>query len=743
MSPLSSGSRIVAALMISVVMSAGGGMLRAQSPSPSSLPLPAETPAQPDSERTARLDRYRTIIENRNDSMATRIAQAEELLDTGWPEAVDAVVRLLTDGDDGTVKSIVCQAIHNQGRRTPDRLSEQLIGPLLTLLAHSDEEVARRAGEALSVYTNPQVTESLGAVAADPDASQRAREVALAALTPNTHRREVAGALVELLSAQQPALVAGAIEALRSISAVDFGNDAVQWRSWWDSQSLLSDRAWLEAVLKVRSQRLRRTQEAFAAYRQESEKRYSDLAARLAETLAALFRQTPQPERDASLATWLGDPSPEYRRSAAKLIAEQISEGNLPSDTVRAALVRRYADDSAEVRRLAIDIIGALNEPGDATALLQRLKVEQDVSVRETILKVLGKLRNPDAIPPLIEELLRADAPDACVAAAAESLGTLAARGGFEESVTVTMIEPLKSRFARTPATSRGVRIAILGAMAATRSPEFRPEFEAHLAAEDSELLLRAIQGVAVVGNGAQLDRLSNLATHVDARVRQRAITAIGDLGGPDQLSIVVARMSPAVETVEGPREAAWQAFRKICERAPLDAQAAAADRLVDLPVYREKYLKELHDRLLKQQPESRDLNRVRETLARTFAALGRNGEALPYWQALYTDAVATKSPRLHELALSFLECAVANDRFEQLPELLTALAESDDRSRAAAETAVIAGFDRLRSAGRVGDAAALSARLSGVSATAYPALARYLPTVPAATTLANTSGVH
>jgi HEAT repeat protein len=747
MSHWSAGNRSLAALMIASVLIVGAGSIRAQDTAPAAGQAADATTAQVDAERGARLERYRAIIENRDDSSATRIAQAQEMLETGWPEATALAIRLLSDGDDPGVKSVLCQAIGNFGRSAPSQLTDRLVEPLLALLASADEDVARRAADALSTFASPQVAESLREVAGDSNAPLRARQMALTALTPNSHRREVAAALVDLLGATEPKLVNDAIEALRSISAVDFGSDVGQWRLWWEAQSLLSDRGWLESVLKVRSQRLRRSEESAAKYRQESEKRYADLAARLAETLASLFRQTPQGERDTLLVAWLGDASPEYRRAAAKLIAEQISEGNLPSEAIRAALVRRYADESPEVRRLSVDIVGALNEPSDATAMLLRMKIEQDNSVRETLLRVLGKLRNPDAVLPLIDEMMRMDASDACVAAAADSLGTLAARGGFDPAVTATMIDPLKLRFAQTPSRSRNVRIAILGAMAATGSIEFLPEFESHLAAEDPELLIRAIQGIAVVGNGAQLDRLSNLASHSDARVRQRAMTAIGDLGGFDQLSFAVARMSPAVETVEGPREAAWQAFRKICERSSPEAQVTAADRLVDLPVYREKYLKELHDRLTKQQPGSQDLDRVRESLARTFGDLGRKGEALPYWQALFTSAAANKGPRLHEFALAFLDCTVANDKLDQIPELLAALTDADARSRSAAESAVVDCLDRLRSAGRENDASALasalSARLADLLDHSYPQLARYLSTLVATAVMANTSGVH
>jgi len=360
--------------------------------------------------------------------------------------------------------------------------------------------------------------------------------------------------------------------------------------------------------------------------------------------------------------------------------------------------------------------------------MLERLTVEQDEAVRETLLRVLGKLRNPAAIQPLIDELLRQGATDSAVAAAADALGMLASRSEIEGEVRDAMIVPLKDAFVQSVRRSPAVRVAILGAMAATGSPEFKPEFEDHLADENPELLLRAIQGVAVVGNGAQLDRLSNLATHADARVRQRAIAAIGDLGGADQLSTVVARMNPGVETVEGPRQAAWKAFRAICGRLPLAAQVSSADRLVDLQAFRIRYLQELHDQLIKTTPPPAELSRVREMLARAYVSGDRNAEALPYWRALFDEAVQSKNSRLYEIALAYLGCATESEKTDDIPRIMAVLTDADEHSVESAETTVLAYFDRLQANGREDDILSVQTRLADLSVTAFDGVSTYLP---------------
>ena len=678
-------------------------------------------------EQAERLDRFRRIIENVDDSDTTRTAQAEELLMTGWPAATDLVVTLLGTADEPSTKAILCQAIANVGRRHPERLDQRLVDPLAAMLGSPSEVVARRAGEALATFPGKSVIRLLSSLAADPEVALAARLAALDALAPNANRREAVAELVGLLDTQEPELVRRVVAALADVSGADYGTHAEAWKGWWQKRAALSEAQWLDEQLTRRAQQLRRLQQEHAVFKDQAEQRQSRLAARLAQALSGLYRLTPKPEKDALLEGWLLDETAECRRVAVSLVAEQISEGNLPSEALRGALRRRYGDESAEVRRLAVEVIGALNDPTDAEAILARLAAEQDARVRVTILRVLGKLRNPDAIEPLLAELAGQDVPDSCAAAAADALGMLAARGRVDEELMNRLVGPLKSRFARTGDESRVVRVGILGAMAAIGSVEFREQFESNLSADDPELLLRAIQGVATIGNGEQVDRLCNLTTHTDARVRQRAVAALGTLGTEEQLSTIIARLSPSVETVEGPRRTAWQSFKQICSRLSLGEQVAAADRLADHPQLVGEYLKEIHGRFVQTNPPPPELPAVREKLAHLYTSLGRNQEALPYWRQLHALALQAGSDRVHEFGLALLRCSLACGKTDQILGIVQSLAVTGERDRQWATSAVIAYLDRLSGAGRETEAHKLADELRGLSADSFGALRSYL----------------
>jgi HEAT repeat protein len=580
----------------------------------------------------------------------------------------------------------------------------------------------------LAAFPNGEVARQLSALAADGNTPTAQRLAAVSALVPNADRREVMSALVSLLDTQDPLLTARIVKALSEVSGADYGSDIDAWKRWWANQSALPESDRLHGQVRGLLRRVAQLQQELTEAGRVWAGQRSDLARSLAEVLAANYRLTLQPEqKDELLLSWLGDPAVEFRKVAARLVAEQISEGNPPSETVRSALRGRFYDDSPEVRNLAIEVIGALNEPSDADAMLARLELERDEHVRATILRVLGKLRNPAAIPTLVAELQRGTGSESSLACAADALGMLAGQGLVDQGVVDSLVEPLKDRYATLDQDSRTAKVAILGAMAAIGSPEFKPEFEANLSADDPELLLRAIRGVAVVGNGAQLDRLGNLLLHPDARVRQRTLAAVGELGGEEQLSIIIPRLNPSAEPIEGPREAAWQALNQIARRMPITAQARLADRLSDHPALAIEYLRSLHDSLVTIKPPPTELPVVREKLARLFGSLQRWAEALPYWRQLHAVAAQVNDPRTVEFALELLKSALLAERRDRIDEALDTLAATTGTPKREAQEALIAYVEGVIAEGDRDRLEAVVREFEGMSSTDWPALSEYL----------------
>jgi HEAT repeat protein len=91
-----------------------------------------------------------------------------------------------------------------------------------------------------------------------------------------------------------------------------------------------------------------------------------------------------------------------------KQVTETVSEDERKQNRDCAALLLGLSDANATSRRWAArDLVDC---PGSATALVERLKIESEPSVREVILTSLTKLGDPAAIDGLVECLRSEDA---------------------------------------------------------------------------------------------------------------------------------------------------------------------------------------------------------------------------------------------------------------------------------------------------------------------------------------------
>jgi HEAT repeat protein len=712
-------------------------------PAPLETPAPVETPAPLDNQLVesqqladSQIESQRAIILNLEDSLETRISQAVTMLSLATKPAIDSAVNLLSTGNEPSTKVVMCRAIQKLAQDSATEPNGRLVDPLLATLDHPSEDVLDAASLALSQFKRPAVFDSLRQIAGQQDATLSKRGAALTALSRNTDRRDVVARLIQLLDTTDDEFRPLVLRSLASVAS-SHGGSIEAWKAWWKVQEALSESEWLRSQLHLKSKRLDAREGELRKVRESALTERDQLASRLSEALTAQYRLTSPDAKNGLILAWLGDATPTTRLVAAGLVAEQISEGNLPAEEIRQALRKGYNDASPAVRKTSVEIVGALNDPEDAAPMLARLKDESDPGVRETILSMLGKLRNPIAVIPLIDEITDASAPESCVAAAAESLSTLANRDVLDASHLASSIEPLRSRYARVNGSSNRLKVALLKAMAAIGSAEFKPEFEANLGATDPELLLQAIRGVAIVGYDGRLDRLSELAAHTDARVRQKAIAALGALGTLAELDTVAARLNPGVEKVDGPRQQAWLAFGTIASRSSLNERVELATRLGDYPNLLAEYLTDLESDLTKAEPPHPMLSEIQGQLAETYVGLGRNVEALPYWRKYYESSADRDESERIAIAFQLLKCSLACDKTEGLPELFATLSKAPANMVESVQHETLQYLEHLASAQRVDELRALSTLLHDMPLAPYPLLRTYLESlaIPDATT--------
>ncbi len=649
---------------------------------PQARAQPATTTAaatQPAEDRAASLQYSRDLITERNNTPRARRGEAERLLRSRWPEAIALLVELIKSPDP-TTKLVVCEALRAAGCQDPTLLSAPLAEPLVGLLGDSEAAVADAAADALSCFRNGEVAARLGELAADTSATMPQRLNAVDALAPNIERRTVVEQLVRLLESPSEELRTRVFAALAPAALEDNGRDVGRWKAWWQRVSALNEQQWLEDRVGLFAQRVRSLQGELARARTDAEQRSTQLSRRLEDFAREVYRLIGDAEqRRDVLIGWLRDPQVEVRLVATAIISGEIQDGTKPVEGVREELKKRFDDESAEVRRRALQLVGALNDPADSESIIQRLAGEKEASVREVALRVLGQLPSAAAVPVLIAEIKHPEAAAACVAEAAAALGALAVKGVVDPASSSAVVEPLKARYAAAGKAEVRLREALLSAMAQLGDQAFTPEFVAGLSENDPKILAAAIPGIRAVGAAEHVPQLMTLTEHSDARVRQRALEALAALGGESvHLERLASRMNPATEPNEACRQSAWNGLQQLLKTRPLAMRIEWADRLKTPQERQTTYLEELIAELAAQNPPRAELRTLHRKLAEIYASQGRDAESLPHWLALYRLLAAADDPGAAGAFDAALHAALAARRNEAVTELVALSVEHE-----------------------------------------------------------------
>jgi hypothetical protein len=246
----------------------------------------------------------------------------------------------------------------------------------------------------------------------------------------------------------------------------------------------------------------------------------------------------------------------------------------------------------------------------------------------------------------------------------------LASRTQIDRAALAPAIEPLRHLFATASAENVRLKSELLGAMADIGSEAFKPEFLANLNSE-LDLLLPAIRGVEAVGAVDALDRVSVHLSHSEARVRQRAVEAIGSLSTQEShLNELRTRLDPKIETNEGVRSAAWNGFRKILSRLPAPNRLSWVERLGDLPDLQRQYLTALIEEW-STNTNPTNLENALTTMVALQQESGRPDDLIKYLQQLRRLRLANNDSAAHRTTLELLDVYLEASRNRPLVELI------------------------------------------------------------------------
>lgn len=601
----------------------------------------------------------------------------EMLFSYQTPQADALFVELLGFTERPEVRGAVCNVLATLGSQNRTRLNPSFVAPLLSMLSAQSEELRSASGAALAEFPSDQVADKLGELASSADAPMVARIAAIDALAPNTHRREVVEQLIGLLDKSVPEITERVVNALSPIAPNGFGANVQRWRNWWTAKSDLSNEAWLAEQLKHYRERARQTAIRLASVERDLDRQQTALTTRIRDFQREVLRPLTPEQDEAKLAEWMDDPLTEVKQGAVALVRSQIAdEGKRPTGDVLAALLRLLDHVSPVIRRDVLTIAQNLQDDAVIDAVLARLDLEQDPSLRQAILQAIGMLASPKAIPALLREIRDDSKGAASVTVAAQALGRIAATRAGDIDMTPS-VETLKSRFTKTPIEAVNLRGALLTAMAGVADVSCATEFLAALESNDPKILQPALRGLKLIGDSSRLPRMRSLVGHTDPRIRRAAIEAVGTLGREDaDLESLLNRLNPSQEPDGSTRDAAWRAFRRYLSRRPMKERIAALQRLREWPSLETKYAEELANVLATAGEYNDNLEMLRERLANLATEAGKYEDAVPQLRELYAMRFGRQDPRASDDGIRWINAILKTSTLQNLSEVVVRVAE-------------------------------------------------------------------
>ncbi|MHC4294625.1 MAG: HEAT repeat domain-containing protein, partial [Planctomycetota bacterium] len=502
-------------------------------------------------------------------STKTRFEATELLLNREHPRAVRILQNLLGDSNNRPAQLAIAETIARRGEGPGE-----LVGPLGILLTGDEPSVRQAAGRALATYKDDIVRDMLIEAAGEQQQDREVRLIAIRALHRMPDKR-VVKAMVALLDDADKDIRDAAGETLGKLTRIRaFGLDPETWKRWWTRNKQKDRSEWLADLA-----------ESLTTTNAELEIFNTQLRERLVLAITELYAATPPAQRDAVLLGFLQDPVVEVRLAGAKLVDQRLAGSEGITDDIARQTQTMLSDRDARCRRTAALLLTSLSGHDSLDALLDRLEIEQDDSVREGLLTAIGHSRDPIVLPSVLAEIPSSDPRTS--AAAAFALGRIAETHPLNETTKANTVKVLIDRYAvaaRSP-DDANLHEALITAMGKVGDKGFVEVLLGALDDKAATVRLAAVNALEKVGDSKSAVRLRSLVeSDVDRGVRGAAIAALGTLGGKEHLESILKRTDPSMEPDAAVRQKAWTVVMDVLGKADAETLRAVAKGLADRP---------------------------------------------------------------------------------------------------------------------------------------------------------------
>jgi HEAT repeat protein/beta-lactamase regulating signal transducer with metallopeptidase domain len=197
------------------------------------------------------------------------------------------------------------------------------------------------------------------------------------------------------------------------------------------------------------------------------------------------------------------------------------------------ALIETLSDANVNVRLVAVQSLGQLEDPRAIAALAKALKEDTDARVREAAAHSLGEIDDTRAVPHLLEAL-KTERVAAVKAHIVDALKEI------DDAQAVSAVSAL----ARDP--SIQVRRAVASALGEFEDPAAIPALTSMVRDEDREVRQNVANALGQFDNSSTMEALTILARDIHHDVRQQAISGLSDLEDMRSLSTFIAALKDA-----------------------------------------------------------------------------------------------------------------------------------------------------------------------------------------------------
>jgi len=602
-----------------------------------------------------------TLLEGKTEQI--RVDAATVLLASDNPQARQILIEALQQSTPSTGRVAVCKAlILARTSRQELKNAQQFIGPLLQVLASSDETTGRLAADAMLLFNYEQVAGPLVELISNESAPTQARLNAIHALQMHPDMR-VAIELLRLLDDSDGQIVSAAVASLRSLG-IEPAADPRGRQHIIEQLRQHGQEAFLRDQLIRQQAYLRRVKAQLAVW----QKRY--LAA-----LDQIYEAVPE---DIAKAKFLAGRLRDSEATVRLWALEKVRQLRLATKTtaklaeeVGPALVELVGDPEPSVRLKTAALLSLMQEVNCAEKLLAQLEVEQDKQVQTELLVALGGacyyafLPNSGfKIPAEIRSStlawagkFLAEAEPHRIQTGAEVIRKLLEQDGLRAEEADKYLQLLAERYKQlkddADGAVRGELVAVMAGLcaphtahSASAKQRFGALFEQALSDPADRVREGAVEGLIYIDKAKALEWLrKDFVSDRSPRVRSKLIDLAAEIGDEKDLAWLVGKIIGN----NGESEQAWQAVLRIATRIPTAQLSKWVAELTD-PGSQAKLSDEQKIAFLEivERKASGDnagplLVSVRERLAELYRRLGQFQKASEYLSRLLEGSSAEK----------------------------------------------------------------------------------------------------